>query len=73
MKVELAPEEINAIVSGLSMSANFIETGNPIMTSVDVEKSGRGKLRALTTDQMESIVMLRRLCDRLLNIEREIR
>lgn len=44
----------------LTMWANYIESGDPCLTSSDVQRSG-GKVKALSTDQMAVIVRLRQM------------
>jgi len=42
------------------MWANYIESGDPCLSSADVERAG-GKVKALSTDQMAVIVKLRQM------------
>lgn len=44
----------------LTMWANYIESGDPCLSSADVARAG-GKVKALSTDQMAVIVKLRQM------------
>lgn len=63
MTVEVTEDEAALIREGLVMRANFVETGNPVLSATDAEQR-KMKVKALTTDQMEFVVLLRRLAER---------
>lgn len=62
--MDLTKQEKDDIAAGLNMLANFIETGDAIMSAQDA--SARKKpFKALDVDQMEKVVRLRRLAERI--------
>ena len=54
-------EEKEILALSLAMRRNFIETGDPILSGVDVGKGHKGKVRALSPDQMRTILQIRDL------------
>lgn len=64
MRVELSDEELALIREGLNMKANIVETGNPLLSAQD---AAARKLtpRALNTEQMELVLKIRKLTERL--------
>jgi hypothetical protein len=79
VKVELSNEELNQICTGLVMRCNYIESSNPILSGADaaqIQEANRAskhgwrstdntKPNVLTYEQMELVVGLRKLIERL--------
>lgn len=62
----LTREEKEMIYFSLSMRAGYIETGDIGLRAIDAEKQGKN-VKALSTDQMKSIIMIEDLMTRVLN------
>lgn len=60
--------EQEAIVLALGMRIAYIETGDPVLRARDVEPCGKGRVNALDTNQMRTIIVMEDLMKRILNL-----
>jgi hypothetical protein len=65
--VKLTVEEKNQASCGLQMWANWIETGDVILSATDAENMGK-KVLALKVEQMKTVIELRELADKILRL-----
>ena len=76
---DLSVEDRRRLYSAVSGAANFIETGDPVISARDAEamrdheherrypgRTSGSRARALTTEQMREVVALRDLANRFL-------
>lgn len=65
-QVDLTKDEIEILMSCVSMRQNWIETGNPVLSANDLTEQKRTKeIKRLTTNQKEYIAQLEKLYYRL--------
>lgn len=63
----LTKQEKEAIVIGLQMRVAYIETGDPMLRASDVQNGHRGKIQALSPDQMRLIILSEDLIKKIYN------
>jgi hypothetical protein len=62
-------DEREHIALGLAMRRNMIETGDPTLSSADAAKMDKEKVRALSPEQMRTILEVRDLEHKIWNME----
>jgi RIO-like serine/threonine protein kinase len=62
-------EEKEILALSLAMRRNLIETGDPVLSSVDIGKGHKGEVRALSPDQMRTILKVRDLEHKVWNYD----
>lgn len=63
--MNLTPQETEALVIGLQMRMAIIETGEPYLRICDIKQGHKGKIKALSTDQMRLIIFMEDLIVKL--------
>lgn len=69
-QIKLTNQEKLDISNALQMWANYIETGDVVLSAKDAENMGK-KVKALCVEQMKKIVELRELVDKVLRLPTE--
>ena len=69
-QIKLTRQEKQDISWALSMWANYIETGDVVLSAKDAENMGK-KVNALGVEQMKKVVELRELVDKVLRLPTE--
>ena len=60
MDVTLSDSQLKLIIQGLHMKINYIQTGDPILSSEDAQTIGKsGMIKALDEDQMRLILSMK--------------
>ena len=68
--INITQKEKELIVIGLNMRRNYIETGDPLTSAVDVERFGGKdkKVKALSIEQMQLVIDTDNLITKLYNM-----
>jgi len=67
--MNLTVDERNLIIQALYMRKNYIETRDPTLSSADLQNMKRNaEIRALTTEQMRTIITVEDLIAKLSSI-----
>ena len=71
--ISITDEEAEAIYTGLCMRRAYIETGDALMSAADAVSCGKqNKLKPLSTEQMQLIVMQEGIIKKIFNAKKII-